>query len=125
MDNDLLNMGESSFSTGSATEMYKPKEEDPKKEVKKPEPVMKKKTKPTMPVIEEGIEEFTQAEEDIGRVICIHVETLWERRKARKEAKKLREMLKALPVQCRASYFKLLDLKGSTTYLADDLKTGL
>jgi len=46
----------------------------------KPEPVLKKKTRPTMPVIEEGIEEFSQAQEDIGRVICIHIETLWVRR---------------------------------------------
>lgn len=57
-------------------------------------------------------------------IIIVHlVEDLWMKRRLKRESKKLREMLKTLPPQCRSSYVKLMDLHTSTSTLKNQLTT--
>jgi hypothetical protein len=48
----------------------------------------------------------------VGKVLSIKLEKAWEKRCERKEGKRLRELLKNLPPQCRTSYVKLMQLRG-------------
>lgn len=61
-----------------------------------------------MESIPETIEDISEVKEEAGKVIARLVEILHEKRENRREAKKLRDMLKTLPIQCRASYIKLM-----------------
>jgi hypothetical protein len=56
-----------------------------------------------------------------GKVLAAKIEIAWKLKMNRKEAKKLRQMLKNLPPQCRNSYVKLMQLRSETAELQNDL----
>ena len=51
------------------------------------------------------------------------IERSWIRFRIREEAKKMREMLKNVPYECRRSYVKYFDLKFKTIKLRTDVET--
>ena len=51
------------------------------------------------------------------------IERSWIRFRIREEAKKMREMLKSVPYECRRSYVKYFDLKFKTIKLRTDVET--
>ena len=51
------------------------------------------------------------------------LERCWIRFRIREEAKKMREMLKSVPYECRRSYVKYFDLKFKTIKLKTDVET--
>lgn len=56
-----------------------------------------------------------------GKVLVEKIENAWEKKKQRREGKKLRELLKNLPPQCRTSYVKLMQLRRETADLQNDV----
>lgn len=57
----------------------------------------------------------------VGKILAQKLENAWEKRMQRRDGKKLRQLLKNLPPQCRTSYVKLMQLKNETA----DLQIGL
>ena len=45
------------------------------------------------------------------------IEDAWQRYKSRKDARKMRDLLKKIPAPCRTSYFKFMQLKSDTSAL--------
>lgn len=71
-------------------------------------------------IIEEDPEEsvvLSPFQKKVGKLLAIKIEIAWERKMRRREGKKLRELLKNLPPQCRTSYVKLMQLKNETADL--------
>ena len=58
-----------------------------------------------------------------GKVLASKIEAAWEKKMQRKEGKKIRELLKNLPPQCRNSYVKLMQLRNDTANLQQDVGT--
>lgn len=56
-----------------------------------------------------------------GKILARKLENAWEKKNERKEGKKLRQLLKNLPPQCRNSYVKLMQLRAETAYLQNDI----
>jgi len=59
----------------------------------------------------------------VGKVLAIKLEGAWQRKMERREGKKLRDLLKNLPPQCRNSYVKLMELRKETADLQQHVTT--
>jgi len=57
----------------------------------------------------------------VGKVLALKLEKAWKRKMERREGKKLRDLLKNLPPQCRTSYVKLMQLRKDTADLESDM----
>jgi len=112
-DNEIIMIGDDDEAPKMTMETYQKQIEEPKREDEQ-----------KLKMIPESIDEYmpdimSQKQILIGTKLAKLVEGLHERRAKRREAREMRKMLKNLPVQCRGSYFKMLDLKSKTDSLTD------
>ena len=56
----------------------------------------------------------------VGKVLAAKIEIAWEKKQQRREGKKLSQLLKYRPPQCRNSYVKLMQLRRETADLQAD-----
>lgn len=89
-----------------------------KKKIKK-----QSKTHKLVEIPEEADESVTLSpfHTKVGKVLASKIENAWEKKQQRKEGKKLRQLLKNLPPQCRNSYVKLMQLRRETADLQADV----
>ena len=92
---------------------------DLKKEIKKK---MKTRNLEEIPeeskMYEESVMEMpTPFHAPMAKMLVGLIEDAWLRAKSRKDARKMRELLKKIPAPCRTSYFKFMQLKSDTSAL--------
>lgn len=90
-DNPILNMGNDFGPGADLSAMYN----RPPTASKKQKPEVDPKSIYPIP---EAIEYMPPDQEEVGRIMARLIEVLWERRRVRREAKEMRQMLLKLPV---------------------------
>lgn len=118
--NEGVDLSKFKESSGVNTDDYADKLKSIKEDKKK----LKKeiKTKKLDEIIEEEDESIILSpfQAKAGKVLALKLEKAWERKMERREGKKLRGLLQNLPIQCRNSYVKLMQLRRETADLQDN-----
>ena len=126
-DNDIFSLNEgvdlSKFKegTGTNTDDYHNKIKEIKQDKKKIKEKLKESKKINkLDAIPEEVDEsvyLSPFRMRAGKVLAAKLTNVWQKKLERKEGKKIRQLLKNLPPQCRSSYIKLMQLRQETADL--------